>query len=111
MSTNAATYVSTPGGAGASLSAALNPGAPGSGAPLANVSMTSALLYVVGGSAALSIIVGYLARKGVKPELGRFDVPQIVFTASGTMMVIGTVKTLAYHFHGHKIAQAALLLL
>lgn len=101
------TFVSQPGGG----APAPQPGAPGASGPGANVSMAAAMGWLVGGAAVVTLGVGFLARKGVKPEIGRFDVVQVIFGAAGTAVVFGTAKTLAYRYHGHKLSQAVLLLL
>lgn len=109
--TGQATLVSPVGGGMNGSAQVSMPGSPGSSGPGANMSMASAMVWLVGGAAVITVGVGFLARKGVKPEIGRFDVVQVIFTAAGTAVVFGTVKTLAYRTHGHKLSQAVLMLL
>jgi hypothetical protein len=103
---DAATFVSQPGfpaGAGGA-----NPSAPGGNGPAANMSMTSAVLWLIGGAAAVSLGAAYLGRKGRKVEFGRLDVVDSLFNAATVVVWIGTAKVLAYRFHGHKLSQAVL---
>ena len=104
------TFVSSPmvnGGAGVSV----NAGAPGASAAGATMSASSAILWLVGGLAAIGVGTAVLARKGVRPEVGRFDALDAVWNAATVGVMFGTFKLLAYRFHGHKISQAVLLLL
>ena len=104
------TYVSAPGGTGLSAGAQVAV-APGGAAPGGTMSATSAILWLVGGAAVLSVGTAYLARKGVRPEIGRFDAIDIAWNTTTVALGFATIKLLAYRFHGHSISQAVLLLL
>ena len=104
------TYVSSPmvnGGAGVSI----NAGAPGASGPAAQMGAASAILWLVAGFGVVSVGTAYLARKGVRPEIGRFDALDAVWNASSVAVLFATFKLLAYRYHGHRISQAVLLLL
>ena len=102
------TYVSNPGG---TAPTAAPPGPPGGGVAGANMSMTSAVLWLVGGLAGIGVGTAYLARKGIRPEIGRFDALDAVWNAASVGVIFGTFKLLAYRYHGHELSQAVLLLL
>lgn len=106
MSMNQATHVSVPG----QPDPYGVPGAPGSGGPAAQMATPAALAWVVVGAAVVTIGTGYVARKGVKPELGRYDVVQAIYSGTSAVVFISTLKLLAYRYHGHKVSQAILLL-
>lgn len=102
------TFVSYPGGgAGVNDTA----GAPGQTIPGATMGATSAVLWLVGGLVVISVGTAVLARKGVRPEIGRFDALDAVWNAATVGVMIATFKLLAIRYHGHKISQAVLLLL
>ena len=101
------TYVSNP---MMNASAGVN-AAPGMSLPGGSMSPTSGLLWLIGGLAVISVGTGYLARKGVRPEIGRFDAIDAVWNAATVGVVFAAFKLLAYRYHGHGISQAVLLLL
>ena len=102
------TFVSYPGG-GAGVAA--NAGVPGGSIPGSTMGAASAVLWLVGGLAAISVGTAVLARKGVRPEIGRFDALDALWNAATVGVMFGTFKLLAIRYHGHKISQAVLLLL
>ena len=104
MSSN--TYVSQPGDTSWSV-----PAAPGAMAPGGQMSAASAVAWLIVGAAGISLGTGYLARKGVRPEIGRFDAIDAVWNAATVAVLFGTFKLLAYRYHGHRISQAVLLVL
>lgn len=104
------TYVSDPGSGSSQVQAGYSM-APGGSMPGGQMSMTSGVLWLVAGAAAISVGTGYLARKGVRPEIGRFDAIDAVWNAATVAVVFATFKLLAYRYHGHKVSQAVLLLL
>jgi len=75
------------------------------------MSAATAVVWLIVGAAGVSVATGYLARKGVRPEIGRFDAIDAVWNAATVAVVFGTFKVLAYRFHGHRLSQAILLVL
>jgi hypothetical protein len=101
------TYVSQPG----DQQQWTMPMAPGAAGPGGQMNMAHAVVWLIVGAAGISVATGYLARKGIRPELGRFDAIDAVWNAATVAVVFGTFKILAYRFHGHKLSQAVLLVL
>jgi len=89
-----------------SVASTATPGASGPGGQMA---MASALLWLIGGAAALSVGIAVAGRKGVKPTFGRLDVFDAMWNTATVVVFIGAGKLIAYKFHGHKLSQAFLL--
>ena len=85
--------------------------APGAAGPGGNMSITTAVLTTVGVAAGGLIVLGLVFRKGQKvlPPL-RIDAANAVNVYFSWLLIDGTLKLLAYKYHGHKVAQAYLLI-
>lgn len=110
-----ATYVSNPaspgGPAGVMVPTTGGVGAPGSGGPGASMPTASAVGWLIAFAAAVGVSTAYLARKGTKPTIGHLDVFETIYNASTLLVVFGTMKVIAYRYHGHAVSQAILLVL
>jgi predicted alpha/beta-hydrolase family hydrolase len=84
--------------------------APGATAVGGQMSMTSAVLWTIGASGASLVALGFVFRKGAKPAPLRVDAANALNVYFSWLLIHGTVKVLAYRFHGHKVAQAYLLI-
>lgn len=105
----ASTYVSTP-GTGPGVTAASAPGAPGSGGPGSNISMTSAVLIPMGTAAVgLAVLWKLFKREGAGLPPLRVDPASAAAAYFSWLLIQTPVKLLAYKYHGHKLAQAILL--
>lgn len=104
-----ATQVSAPGG-GPVNGVATAGAAPGATGPGAAMSMTTAVVWTIGGAAAGLFLLGYAFRKGEKslPPL-RVDAMNALNIWFSWLVINGTVKIIAYRYHGHKLAQAYLV--
>lgn len=103
------TMISDPSGAigGAMLTSSA---APGAGGPGGQMGITSAVVWTIGGAAAALVALGYVFRKGgQKLPPVRIDAVNAMNIYFSWLVVNGTVKVIAYRFHGHKLAQAYLL--
>lgn len=69
----------------------------------------ASVIWLIGGAAAIAVGTAYLGRKGVKPTLGHLDLWDSMFNAASVVVWLGTFKVIAYRYHGHKLAQAYLL--
>lgn len=100
------TYVS---GGPAATGGSATPMPNGGSAPLAQVSMTTAvfvpLLTAAGGLAALYYL---FRREGGLPPL-RVDAANALNVYFSWMLINVPLKVIAYKYHGHKVAQAYLL--
>lgn len=107
MSETMSSYVvSDPTAASAAL-----PTAPGAAGPAGNMSMRSAILWLIGGTAGIALTASYLGRKGKAPQIGHLDVIDSLFNAATVAVWFGTAKVVAYRYHGHKLSQAVLMVL
>ena len=86
-------------------------GAPGSTGPGAQMGMAGAAALTVGTAAAGLVVLGVLFRRGGKtlPPL-RVDAANVLNVYWSWLLVDATLKLLAYKYHGHKVAQAYLLI-
>jgi hypothetical protein len=108
------TYVSNPGASGGPSGSGVSAppvGAPGSTGPGANMPTAAAVGWLIALAAGVGIGTAYLGRKGAKPMLGHLDVFETVYNASTLLVVFGTMKVIAYRYHGHAVSQAVLLVL
>lgn len=71
--------------------------------------ITSAVVWTIGGAAAALIALGVIFRRGEKLPPIRIDAVNALNIYFSWLVVNGTVKILAYRYHGHRIAQAYLL--
>jgi hypothetical protein len=87
-----------------------NTGSPGATGPGANMSATSAVVVTLGVAAAGLLGLGYLFRgRGQKLPPPRIDLVNALNVYWSWLLIDGTLKLVAYHYHGHKLAQAYLL--
>jgi hypothetical protein len=104
------TFVSGPGGPQGGMSgggAALPNGA---GAPGANISMTYAVVVPLAvAGAGLAVLWKLFRREGVGLPPLRIDAANVVNIYLSWMVLNVPLKLLAYQYHGHKLAQAYLL--
>lgn len=84
--------------------------APGAAGPGGSMSMTSAVLWTIGGAGAGLIALGYVFRKGSQLPAMRVDAANAFNVYFSWLLIHGTVKIIAYRYHGHKLAQAYLLI-
>jgi hypothetical protein len=84
--------------------------APGATGPGAQMSMTYAVVSTLGVAAAGIVALGILFRRGGQklPPL-RIDAANALNIYFSWLLIDGTLKLVAYHYHGHKLAQAYLL--
>lgn len=84
---------------------------PGATGPGGQMSMTSAVVTTIGVAAAGLVALGLIFRKGQKvlPPL-RVDAANAINIYFSWLLIDGTLKLVAYHYHGHKVAQAYLLI-
>jgi hypothetical protein len=101
------TYVSGPGNPPGNAAPGAAPN--GGSAPLAQVSMSTAV-FVPLGTAALGLAGLYylFRRQGGLPPL-RVDAANALNVYFSWMLINVPLKVLAYKYHGHKVAQAYLL--
>lgn len=93
---------------GGVVSATASPGASG---PLAQVSVPVAVGTVIGVAAVGLIGLGILFRKGgQKLPPVRIDAVNALNVYFSWLLIDGTLKLIAYHYHGHKLAQQYLLI-
>jgi hypothetical protein len=85
--------------------------APGATGPGGTMSMTTAVITTIGVAAGGLIALGLIFRKGQKvlPPL-RVDAANAINIYFSWLLIDGTLKLVAYRFHGHKVAQAYLLI-
>ena len=99
------TYVSAPQGAAPQATAA-----PGATAPLANVSMTQAVIIPLATAGVGLGVLYYLFRRGgVKMPPLRVDAANALNVYFSWLLIDVPVTMLAYKYHGHNVAQAYLL--
>lgn len=108
-----ATYVSNPGAVGGPTGPGqvMSVGAPGANGPGGQMPTASAVGWLIALAAAIGIGTAYVGRKGARPMLGHLDVFETIYNASTILVVFGTMKVVAYRFHGHAVSQAVLLVL
>jgi hypothetical protein len=84
---------------------------PGSTGPGATMSMTTAVATTIGVAAVSLIGLGLIFRKGQKvlPPL-RIDAANALNIYFSWLLIDGTLKLVAYKYHGHTVAQAYLLI-
>lgn len=100
------TYVSAPQGQPAQATAA-----PGAGAPLANISMTQAVIIPLATAGVGLGVLYYLFRRGgVKMPPLRIDAANALNVYFSWLLIDAPLTLLAYKYHGHKVAQAYLLI-
>lgn len=109
---NANTAVSAPGlagaGGGGTVQATAAPGATGPGA---SISMTSAVGLTLGTAAVGLVGLGFIFRRGgAKLPPLRVDAANALNVYFSWLLMDATLKLVAYHYHGHKLAQAYLLI-
>lgn len=105
MNTNVSNPALPVGGVGPVQSSA----APGAAGPGGQMGITSAVVWTIGGAAAALIALGVIFRRGEKLPPIRIDAVNALNIYFSWLVVNGTVKILAYRYHGHRIAQAYLL--
>jgi hypothetical protein len=90
------------------VAASASPGATGPGA---QTDIGHAAAYTIVGAAAGLFVLGYAFRAGGKalPPL-RVDAMNMLNVWFSWLVIDGTVKVLCYRYHGHKWAQAYLLI-
>lgn len=86
-------------------------GAPGAAGPGGQMSMTNAVITTIAAAGFGLVALGLIFRKGQKviPPL-RVDAANALNVYFSWLLVDGTLKLVAYKFHGHKVAQAYLLI-
>jgi len=84
--------------------------APGASGPGGQMSMTSAVLWTIGGSAAGLVALGYVFRRGEKLAPLRVDAFSALNIYFSWLVIHGTIKVIATRYHGHKLSQAYLVL-
>lgn len=91
--------------------ASTNSAAPGAQGPGSNLNVTHAVVVTLGSAALGLVALGWLFRRGGKslPPL-RVDAANALNVYFSWLLVDGTLKLLAYRYHGHKLAQAYLLI-
>ena len=103
------TYVSGPGGpqpAQGQMASLPN----GAGAPGANISMTYAVVVPLATAGiGLAVLWKLFRREGVSLPPLRVDAANVVNVYLSWMILNVPIKLLAYQYHGHKLAQAYLL--
>ena len=84
---------------------------PGSTGPGSSMSMTTAVATTIGVAAVGLVALGFIFRKGQKvlPPL-RIDAANAINIYFSWLLIDGTLKLVAYKYHGHKVAQAYLLI-
>jgi hypothetical protein len=84
--------------------------APGATGPGGQMGSTAAVITVLGTAAAGLLVLGYLFRKGgVKLPPVRVDAVNALNVYFSWLLIDGTLKLVAYHYHGHRLAQQFLL--
>jgi hypothetical protein len=104
------TYVSSPGVGPSMGGTAVAGAAPGAAGPAGQMGITSAVLWTIGGSAAALLALGYVFRRGQSLPPLRVDAINSLNVYFSWLVIHGTVKVIAYRYHGHKLAQAYLLI-
>jgi hypothetical protein len=111
LNVDANTQVSAP-GMPISQGTASASAAPGATGPGANISMTKAVFTTLGVAAGGLVALGILFRKkggGGLPPL-RVDAANAVNVYFSWLLINGTLKLIAYKYHGHNLAQEYLLI-
>lgn len=110
--TNGNTLVSDPSQSPVSGNAVSQPtGAAGSNGPGAQMGMTSAAITTIGTAAVGLLALGIVFRRsGEKLPALRVDAANAINVYFSWLLIDGTLKVLAYKYHGHKLAQAYLLI-
>jgi hypothetical protein len=91
--------------------AAAGPAPNGAGAPLAQISMTGAVLIpLLIGAGGLGVLYTLFRREGAEslPPL-RIDAANALNAYLSWLLIQTPIKLLAYKYHGHKVSQAILL--
>jgi hypothetical protein len=83
--------------------------APGALGPGGQMGIVPAVLWTIGGAGAALVVLGMIFRKGQKLPPLRVDAINAMNIYFSWLLVNGTVKIIAYRYHGHKLAQAYLL--
>lgn len=85
--------------------------APGATGPGAQMPTAASVVTVLGVAAAGLLALGWLFRRGGKslPPL-RVDAANALNVYFSWLLIDGTLKLVAYHYHGHKLAQQYLLI-
>lgn len=85
--------------------------APGAQGPGANMPTAASVITVLGVAAAGLLTLGWLFRRGGKslPPL-RVDAANALNIYFSWLLIDGTLKLVAYHYHGHNLAQQYLLI-
>jgi hypothetical protein len=84
--------------------------APGAMGPGGQMGSTAAVITVLGTAAAGLLALGWVFRKGgVKLPPVRVDAVNALNIYFSWLLIDGTLKLVAYHWHGHKLAQQFLL--
>jgi hypothetical protein len=110
LNVDANTQVSAP-GMPISQGTASASAAPGATGPGANISMTSAVLTTLGVAGVGLVALGILFRhKGDKLAPLRVDAANSLNVYFSYLLINGTLKLVAYKYHGHKLAQEYLLI-
>jgi hypothetical protein len=110
MSMGLNTQISDPSGSVGGVAGAAGTASPGGTGPGAQMSMTNAVVLTIGTAAAGLLALGIVFRKGgVKLPPLRVDAANAINVYFSWLLVNGTLKLVAYHWHGHKVSQAFLL--
>lgn len=110
ISANGNTEVSDTGGS-ANAGVTASTGVAGSSGPGANMGMGSAVALTLGAAAAGLLGLGLVfRRKGEGLPALRVDAANALNVYFSWLLIDGTLKVIAYHFHGHKLSQAYLLI-
>lgn len=84
---------------------------PGANGPLGQMSVPAAVGTVLGVAAVGLVGLGILFRKGgQKLPPVRIDAVNALNVYFSWLLIDGTLKLVAYHFHGHRLAQQYLLI-
>ncbi len=83
---------------------------PGAGGPMGQVSVPVAVGTVLGVAAVGLLGLGLIFRRGQKLPPVRIDAVNALNVYFSWLLIDGTLKLVAYKYHGHKLAQQFLLI-
>jgi hypothetical protein len=84
--------------------------APGAAGPGGQMSILSAVILTIGSAVAGLVVLRLVFGKGDKLPPARIDAVEAFKIYWSWLVIDGTLKLVAYKFHGHKLAQAYLLI-
>lgn len=108
MTADAGLSASMSNGSGWGSTAPAGSAAPGATGPLAQIGVDKAVITTIVVSAAALVALRMTFGRGKLPPL-RVDATNALNIYFSWLLVNGTVKVIAYKYHGHKVAQAYLL--